>query len=813
MFKFFKVYIIFVLLIFSYSLKGQMLSEDKLLELDSLCASEDTISINIYRKALKFYEGNNLNYKIAECYKRLGLIYDELNNYDSAMFFYLKALEKNKIINNKEEEANIYNAIGNIYFNRFFFEKALINYHQSISINESLGNKRGIARNLGNIGNVFYYQKDYNKAVVYYTKALKMQQIIKDEKGISKSYINIANIYSSYLNDFQKALYNYEKALEIQQAQQDSKGIAFSYNNLGILYQNNGKYAEAFTYYQKALSFNKKNKDSLGMAYNYIGIADVKKELAVSEECLFYTNKGMSIAKKTNNLYLQERGYNILSDLYIKQKEYIKGISYKDSVLIINDKIYNKEKAKAIAQLQIKYQVEKKEKRIIEQQYEIDKQKLQKNVIIMFFFSLFIIVITVYRSRKLLKNKNKKLTELLESINIKNKTIKENEELLNKTADAAKDAVILIDNEGKIVLWNQSAEKMFGYSMKQAKGKEIHNLITPYQYREKAHHAFSIYKQTGKGSILNKTIEIEGMKNGGSIFPIELSLSSVLIKQKLHSIGIIRDITERKKNEKIIKESRLKLETLYKDITDNINYAKIIQQSLLPSRNMLNELLPEYFLFYLPKEIIGGDFYFTRKINDKLIFAVADCTGHGVSGALLSILGITLLHEIIKEQQSPSDILTDLRSRIIDLFEAFDSNNKNGLDIALCVIDTKTGVLRYSGAFSSLYIIRQKVLTEYKAVRNPIGFYYGKSAFEEIEIKLHKNDLIYLFSDGYIDQFGGAKKKKFMQKRFKQLLIDNSMKSIIEQKEIIKTTFFAWKDSLEQVDDITILCVKYDNIG
>ena len=140
MFKFFKVYIILVLLICSYSLKGKIPSEDKLLELDSLCASEDNIDINIYRKASEFYEGNNLNHKIVECYKKLGLMYDESNNYDSAMFFYLKALEKNKIINNKEEEASIYNAIGNVYFDRFIFEKALSYYHRSISINEITNN-------------------------------------------------------------------------------------------------------------------------------------------------------------------------------------------------------------------------------------------------------------------------------------------------------------------------------------------------------------------------------------------------------------------------------------------------------------------------------------------------------------------------------------------------------------------------------------------------------------------------------------------------------------------------------------------------
>lgn len=514
-----------------------------------------------------------------------------------------------------------------------------------------------------------------------------------------------------------------------------------------------------------------------------------------------------------------------MSNTYIVLKQYIKALEHKDLFVKLNDSIYNTEKAKAIAQLQIKYKTEQKEKIIIEQQYEIEKVKAEKarqriirNLTLASLLLLLIFVMFILNANKqkrkinnLLKQTNEELKSLNETINYKKDIIRESEELLKTTINSANDAIILINNDENIILWNKTAEIFFGYSQKEALNKNIHKLIAPNKYREKAHNAFSGFRQTGKGNALNKTIEVEGVKRNGKIFPIELSLSTVKINNKYHAVGIIRDISERKEYEKTIKENNHRIEIIYKNITDNINYAKLIQQSLLPNKEMLDELLCEYFLLYRAKGIIGGDFYYVNSINNNLIIAVADCTGHGVSGALLSILGISFLYEIVNETPNPAEILTRLRTKIKKIFNTFNSDSKNGFDIALCTINTDTNILKYSGAFNPLYLIREKELFEYKATRNPIGFCYKEKKFEEIEIKLQQNDMLYLFSDGFRDQFGGEKGGKLKSKKFKQLFLEHADKPMLEQKKEIDFAFHKWKNNLEQVDDVTILGINYNN--
>jgi len=275
-------------------------------------------------------------------------------------------------------------------------------------------------------------------------------------------------------------------------------------------------------------------------------------------------------------------------------------------------------------------------------------------------------------------------------------------------------------------------------------------------------------------------------------------------------IGVVQDITEQIKHDREIRESKDKIEKAHKHITDNINYARGIQQALLPSSDMINSYFKDYFVFFKSKEQVSGDFYYFNQIGKEIIFTAADCTGHGVSGGFLTMLGITHLNEIVSKNEidRPEEILNSLREKIKNTYKLFGTETQDGLDIALCTLNTETNILRYSGAYNPLWIIRNNELVEYKATRNPIGFYINEVNFKGYEIQLQKNDMIYVFSDGFVDQFGGGIDKKYTVKRFKKFLLSINHLSIKNQKSIMSNEFNDWKGDEEQTDDVLVMGIR-----
>ncbi len=258
-----------------------------------------------------------------------------------------------------------------------------------------------------------------------------------------------------------------------------------------------------------------------------------------------------------------------------------------------------------------------------------------------------------------------------------------------------------------------------------------------------------------------------------------------------------------------------------KDIEDSIIYAKRIQSAALPEEAFLKELLPEHFILFKPRDIVSGDFYWAEKKGNKIVILAADCTGHGVPGAFMSMLGISFLNKIVSEKEiiKSNEILDRLRANVIDaLHQSVDKfNAKDGMDIALSVIDYDTNTVYFSGGNSPLYHISNQEATVYKADKMPIAIYDIMDPFSFAEIQFKKGDAIYMFSDGYPDQFGGKKGKKFMSKRFRKLLISISDKEMEEQKEILNERIIKWqsypdlrhnKSEFEQIDDIVVIGVR-----
>ncbi|MDX2432888.1 MAG: SpoIIE family protein phosphatase, partial [Bacteroides sp.] len=287
---------------------------------------------------------------------------------------------------------------------------------------------------------------------------------------------------------------------------------------------------------------------------------------------------------------------------------------------------------------------------------------------------------------------------------------------------------------------------------------------------------------------------------------------------------LIRDKRNLEKNVKErtreIEDAKVEIETQRdqiveqtKGITDSIQYASHIQHAVLPGKLTLQKYLPEHFILFKPRDIVSGDFYWVEQKNDRLIICAADCTGHGVPGAFMSMLGLTFLNEIVNKDEilKASEILDRLRSYIINAMSHKDSQGMDGMDISLVVLDRGLNTMEYAGAYNPLILVRQGEVLEYKADKMPVGKHVVEvGPFTNQRIPLEKGDVFYLFSDGFPDQFGGEKGGKYKTRPFRLLLQRISKKPMEEQHRILENELNDWMKDVEQVDDILVMGIRYD---
>lgn len=244
-------------------------------------------------------------------------------------------------------------------------------------------------------------------------------------------------------------------------------------------------------------------------------------------------------------------------------------------------------------------------------------------------------------------------------------------------------------------------------------------------------------------------------------------------------------------------------------ITDSIEYASLIQCALLPADGILNSILPNHFILFKPRDIVSGDFYWFKQIKNYVYLAAVDCTGHGVPGAFMATLGISLLNEFMNtsEIKSPEIILEELRNRIKTSLHQ--ECTQDGMDIALCRINMETNTMKFSGANLPMYLVRDNKLIEYKGDRMPIGIYpKDDQPFTNQELQLKSNDTFYIFSDGYVSQFGGEKAFKYSAKRFQDSILSIQKNDMESQKQILEQTLFQWQGNQNQVDDILVIGIR-----
>lgn len=319
--------------------------------------------------------------------------------------------------------------------------------------------------------------------------------------------------------------------------------------------------------------------------------------------------------------------------------------------------------------------------------------------------------------------------------------------------------------------------------------------------------AESILNRLRKKQTERMNAEIEEMNVQFSRLTGVLVVVSLFVLFAGIAIAYFTTKLRKQKEESDVQKEQLNL--LYRDLTDSINYAQRLQNTILPNIGAVRQIFNTCFVFYVPKAVVSGDFYWFKNIGGKKLFAAADCTGHGVPGAFMSLVGHNFLNHVTKVFLDPAQILNNVNRLGTEVLRNNNNGVRDGMDIALCAIDEKELTLEYCGANIPLYVVRNNELIELAPTKRSIGTFGERGeTFETQKFQLEKNDMVYACSDGYADQFGEANNKKFMRKRFKEILTSLSIQEIDTQEKTLHETFNAWKGSMEQTDDLLVIGIR-----
>lgn len=628
---------------------------------------------------------------------------------------------------------------------------------QNPETEERLSLLESLATAYNNIG--YYidnYQNKTDTALRYYEESLEIQKIIKDTSGMATSVNNIGEIYRIQSN-IPLALKFHHKSLRLRTAINHKEGMAQSLHNIALIHKQQGDYKLALKYNLNSLKIKKKINDKIGLATSLNNIGTIHREMNNLDLALDYFNQSFSIRKDHGDKRGMSNSLNNIGAIYSFKNNLDLALSYHKQALKIEEEL-------------------KRELGIAK--------------------SLFLISSTEY------KLGNIKEADLLSKRAL---DISQKLGIPNEIENAAEIRYHINLEKGN---WEEALKmRNLQYLMKDSMENEsaikaAANEQAKYEYEK----TLALSKKEHEKKL---AIEQEAKaKQKVIIFAIAICLGLVA----LFLFFVFNRLKITRKQKGVIEQAHEELEEKNKEITSSIQYAKRIQKAILPPNKIVKQYFQNSFIIYIPKDIVAGDFYWMEQKNDTILFAAADCTGHGVPGAMVSVVCNNGLNRSVREYglTDPGKILDKTRDIVIQEFEKSEEDVKDGMDIALCSLTNKNNnwELKYAGANNPLWIIRKSELIEIKATKQPIGKFENPSPYKTHTIELFKDDIIYIFSDGFVDQFGGPRGKKFKANAFRELLCKVFDKSLPEQKEIIENQFFTWKGDLEQIDDICIIGVK-----
>lgn len=675
----------------------------------------------------------------------------------------------NKLKNSQKDtsEVNLLNDISKEFRNTDEYEKAFLYAEKAESLAKTLGYKKGLARALNGCGLVNMYWGKPEIALEFFFSSLKIREEINDKKGVASCLNNIGLVYHDIGED-PKALEYHFRSMKIEEEIGDKQGAASSLGNIGVIYDDQHEYSKALEYHLRSLKLDEEadNKRGISATLNNIGL--IYKNQGDSQKGLDYFWRAINIYTEIGNKSGQATALNNIAIIYFDQGDYQKALEYNLKALKTREETGDKEGvAMSLNNLGNTY------------------SGLGNQTVAIEFAKKGLAVSTEIKSRILIKGANEILSKIYTKTGQYEKALEH-----YKAFIVDRDSLLNGENTKKIL----QSEIKFEFEKKEQ--------ITKFVQEKK------------DALVLKEKEKQKGIRN---IFIGGFSLVVVFL------VAIFRGYRNKKKANELISLQKQEveiqkhiIEEKQKDILDSIHYAKRIQEALLKVDQEASQHLPQNFVLFKPRDIISGDFYWSLEKLDHLYLAVADCTGHGVPGAMMSMLGIAFLNEITGTEQllSPAEILNSLRDKVVKELGS-SGQTKDGMDISLCKIGLKSGVVEWAGANNPLWFIQTQVnsngvetksLIEIKADKQPIGYNEVYKPFTNHSFT-ERNCIYYLFTDGYADQFGGPHGKKFKYRPMQEKLLGISSISLGDQKNELSSTFQIWKGNLEQVDDVCVIGV------
>ncbi|MFW6227578.1 MAG: tetratricopeptide repeat protein, partial [Bacteroidota bacterium] len=693
---------------------------------------------------------------------------------------YEDTLSKLDDVKHRVEKSILYTEIASELKQAGFHSKAIEYFQKSLMVQEENGeNPDQVATIYDGMAEVYLDSGAFETSIETLEKSMAIKEESGDTKGVSENLNKIGNVYEN-IYDYTKAIDFYEKSAEVKTTIDDKAGLSQVMDNMGNLYYKQQILEKSIESYERSVAINEQldNKEVLGKTYNKLGVSHF--ELGQYDQAEEYYKKSISNAEAINENLVKSRALNNLGNLNFIQNRYNKAINYYENAIAIKSEI-DDHKGRAISYYNIG------------NAYRLSNQP-DKAIP---YFEQSRVLAEEHEEEDLLARNLQVLAQLYHEENNPEKA-SEFEALAQQIGNPSVD---IDDNiaEGEMTIAAVSEDQ------------DMITMLTEEIIRQK-HLVEAEAERRAKENKINR-LKLESQNEQIKRQRIFLaSLTIVIVLVLVVTLLLRMQILQKKKANKELREKNELISTQKRLITDNILSARVIQKAAMPPEDYVKAELPEHFILNMPKDIVSGDFYWLEKRDGALFVAVADCTGHGVQGAVVSMLGIAALNEIVNKSfdSRPSDILNQLSERIKTTLhsENGESAAREGMDMALLKINKDGQEIEFSGAKNPLYLVRDGEVIVYKGNRSPIGYYTKDIPFTTQKIKTRKGDSLYIFSDGYIDQLGGKELKKFMARRFQKILVDINDKPMETRREILVEKFNKWKGEYAQVDDIMVMGIS-----
>lgn len=711
----------------------------------------------------------------------------------------------------------------NICYNESKYELAYSLADSTINILSQLDkNNRYIVKALNIKAKALSALNEFDSSELILNDNIKLAQSIDDKNGLAGCYyLNGSN--ASDRGFYEKSKELLLKSIAIRTNIHDDMGLSACYSFLGLTYAHLGDYMLGIEYIQKSITIREKNKDKRGLANSYLCLYKIYIDIGEADKAMQSELKSLEICREINDLQCVSGRLTNLGQIYQNKGDFEKALNYHFMALHISKQLNIRNRIADVHENIAKnYNFTHKYEEAIK---HIDSCRTIRTIIgdeeglvsatlvsSQIFFNQKNIKAAIDNGNSALQASLKlKLPYLIKDAhqvlsNAYNLQHNTDEALLHyKAFIVLRDSLYNIDKTKEIV----RKELEFNFNKKEELQKlEVAKKLAETDAESRKQRTIIIYTIIG--------IVILSSLLGFAIWQYHLKIKSEKQLQYLNSDLNLKNYQLSEKTE-IIELQHNTIHLKNKEITDSIRYAQKIQTAMMPLKHEFVDYFKDAFVLFKPKDIISGDFFWITTRNEKIIFATGDCTGHGVPGGFMSMLGVSLLNEIINEHDltEPALILSRLRKKVITALrqKGLSGEQQDGMDMTICVIDKKEMTLHYAAANHTFYIIKKQdsgfELQEFKGDKQPVGI-FGKDLkpFKQHLIPLNTDDVIYTFTDGYADQFGGPKGKKFKYTQLKTLLLSIQHLSLQEQEEIIKQKFTNWKGNLEQVDDVCLIGLK-----